>query len=412
MSDFSYIAVNKSGKVQRGILSAVSSEQLRKSLTVRDLELISCERIESQKTLMDIDVGELWRNIFFRKIGDMDKITFAHYMAVMLKAGTPIVETVEVLGEDITNPKLKKLIKKLRSELEAGKTISSLLAKEKFFNEAHIAILKAGESSGKVEEALLRIASDLKRDYQMKRKIKGAMAYPSIILVALIAIGGFITTFVLPKVGEVFKQMNLKIPLPTQILLAIGEFLSKNLLLIAGGIISLGLILAILFKMSDAGMKFLTKVILLVPLVKKLALKISMTRFIRSLSSLLYSGVPIAQALSISGAVFIDSHYQKIIKEAVSRVEKGESLTEVFLSHRQSFEGLMVKMFSVGEKSGRLAELLEDLSDFYEKEVDERLDNISTVIEPILMLLVGVGVAALILAIIGPIYQMIGSLSA
>lgn len=411
MPDYSYIAVNKSGEMQRGLLAAVSSEQLRKSLAVKDLELISCERAELQKKLIDLDIGDIWRNIFFRKIGDMDKITFAHYMAVMLKAGTPIVETVEVLGEDVNNPKLKKIIIKLRSELEAGKTISSLLAKENFFSEAHIAILEAGESSGKVEEALMRISSDLKRDYQMKRKIKGAMAYPLIILVALIFIGGFITTFVLPKVGEVFKQMNLKIPLPTQILLFIGEFISKNLLLLIGGVIVFGLLLTLLFKMSDMGMKFITKVILFIPLVKKLALKISMTRFIRSLSSLLYSGVPISQALSISGAVFVDHHYQKLIKEAVIRVEKGESLTEVFLSHRKSFEGLMVKMFSVGEKSGRLAELLSDLSEFYEKEVDERLENISTIVEPILMLIVGVGVAGLILAIIGPIYQMIGNLS-
>jgi type II secretory pathway component PulF len=380
-----------------------------KNLALNGLELISCQ--EKNTTLFEADIGEIFSLLFYHKISDLEKISFSHYLAVMLKAGVPIIEIIDVLGDDVANPRFKRIIKQLRNELEAGRPISSLLEKEKFFSKAHLAILKAGESSGKVEESLARISNDLNRDYQMKRKIKGAMAYPSIILVALVLIGGFIITFVLPKVGDVFRQMNLKIPLPTRILLATGNFINNNLLIIGVAVAVLIIFFTFLFRTTNLGLRLLVKVIMAIPMIRKITQQINMARFVRSLSSLLSSGVPIAQSLEISGEVFVEGYYQKIMKNAVRRVEKGDSLTNVFSDYKKSFEGILVKLCSVGERSGRLAELLGELSEFYEKEVDERLETVSTIVEPVLMLLVGAGVAVMVLAIIGPIYQMIGNLT-
>jgi type IV pilus assembly protein PilC len=303
------------------------------------------------------------------------------------------------------------MIKALGNELEQGKNLSSFLEKRKFFSPAHLATLKAGEASGKVSEALVRISADLKRDHQMIKKIKGAMAYPLIITLALTGVTVFIVVFVLPKVGDVFKQMNLDIPLPTRILLALGSFLSHYYLYVIAGLGIAGLVLFSLSKTNVLSFKIFSQIVCYLPILKKLVYQVGMARFIRSLSSLLNSGVSIGDSLSISGEIFVSNKRKKIIKSVGEKVRGGVSLTEAFKTHQGSFGGMLVKMCSVGEKSGRLAEILEELAVFYEEEVQEKLDNFSTIIEPVLMLFVGVGVGAMILSIVGPIYQMMGSLT-
>ncbi|MFC1711708.1 type II secretion system F family protein [Patescibacteria group bacterium] len=411
MTNFSFIATTKSGKLKRGTITSSSAEQVRKILAGKGYDLVSCEEQETKGQVLNRNVGEMFSMIFGSKISALDKISFSHHMSVMLKAGVPIIESVEVLGIDVVNYKFSKIIAQLQSELEAGKNLSSVLEKEEFFSKSHLAILKAGEASGNVEDVLARISNDLKREYQVSKKIKGAMAYPGIVTIALVLVSGFIVVFVLPKVGEVFKQMNLKIPLPTKILLAAGELINQYFLIMLGSFIGLSIISYFIFSKTNIGQKVISKIISFIPFVKKLVHQISMARFVRTLSSLLGSGVPIAQSIEISGEVFITGHYQKIIKEAVEKVEKGVSLTTIFKEHAKHFDGLLIKMCSVGEKSGKLAEILDDVAMFYENEVDDKLENISTLVEPILMILVGFGVGGMVLSIIGPIYQMMGNLT-
>lgn len=411
MAEFYYIAINKVGKIKRGSLDAFSSKQVSQILLKKGLELVSCQELANKSSLMELDVGALFRTISHWKISILEKVTFVDNLAVMLTAGVPIVEAVDVLGTDIANPKLKKVIIRLRSFLESGKTVSSLLENEDFFSKAHVAILRAGETSGNVEGSLERIASDLKRDYQITRKIKGAMAYPAVITFALFLITGFILVFVLPKVGEVFKQMNVDIPKITEVLLTVGIFTSEHLLLVLGGIVAFFGVLVYISKMTDFGTKFIHLIISKLPIVKKLVRQISMARFIRTLGSLLSSGVPVSQSIGIAGDVFISPHYKKIMKEAVQKVEKGISLSNILRGNKKYFDGVLIKMCSVGEKSGNLVDILEQVAVFYERDVDDKLENISTIIEPLLMLLVCFGVGAMVLAIISPIYQMIGSLT-
>lgn len=411
MAEFYYIAVNKSDKIKRGSLVATNSEEVSQILSRKGLELVSCQEITGKSSLLELDVANLFRTIAYRKISTLEKISFVDHLAVMLKAGVPIVEAVDVLGTDILNPRLRKIIKRLSSYLESGKTVSSLLENEDFFSKAHIAILKAGETSGDVEGSLERIATDLKRDYQITKKVRGAMTYPAVITLALFLISGFILVFVLPKVGEVFKQMNLDIPKVTEVLLTVGVFTNEHFLQVIAGIIAASGIIVVTLKMTDIGTKFLHKVISMMPIIKKLVRQISMARFIRTLSSLLASGVPVAQSIGIAGDVFVSQNYKNIMKDAVTKVEKGVSLTNILRGHKRYFDGALIKMCSVGEKSGNLADILKQMAVFYEREIDDRLENISTIVEPLLMLLVGFGVGAMVLSIIGPIYQMIGSLT-
>lgn len=411
MPDFSYIAVDKTGQIQRGVIEAPGISQVRKVLGAKDLELVSCEEKKADQAGLNLDVGDTFRRIFFGKITSLEKISFAQHLGIMLKTGVPIIEGVEALASESASPKFKVLIKELASSLERGKSISFFLEEKNFFSPGHLAILKSGEATGKVTESLALIARDLKRDYHLQKKIRSAMAYPIIITAALIATSGFIVIFVLPKVGEVFTQMNLKMPLPTKILLAAGGFVShyfKELVIVLALIIG---VFTLFFKMSNLVSSFFLEMLGLIPIVRKIIKQIGTARFIRSLGSLLASGVPISESLDIASGAFASQRYQNIIKKISEKVKQGVSLTEAFKLHNKYFGEVLIKMCAVGEKSGRLAEIFEELAEFYEEEVKDKLDNFATVIEPILMLLVGLGVGAMILSIVGPIYQMMGSLS-
>lgn len=411
MIEFSYIAIDSAGQIVRGVETAVDQTYLRKTLAVKGLELISCETNLKKRMSFDIDLTVFFQMLFRRRIMPMEKISFAQHLAIMLKTGVPIIEAIEILGSEAISYDFTQTVKKLRSELEKGKSISSILEKEKLFSSPHLAVLKAGETSGKISEALRRIGADLKRDYQMNKKIKGAMAYPLIITLTLLFVSFFIIVFVLPKVGEVFRQMNLKTPLPLRILLIIGNLVSKNLMLF---ILSLGALIIgffFFFRLTKIGSQFIVGLAVKLPVIKKLIYEISIARFVRSLSSLLSSGVPIGLALEISGRIFTNLQYQKLFTEIGEKIKKGVSLTSAFKDQQKVFGGLLIKMCSVGERSGKLAEVLEELALFYEAEVAEKLENFSTIIEPILMIIVGLGVGGMILSILGPIYQMMGSLT-
>jgi type IV pilus assembly protein PilC len=411
MPEFSYIAVNKSGEIKRGIIASSDCSQLRRTMVSRGLELISCQEQEERAAGLNLKLSRLFKFIFSRRITPLEKISFAHHLAVMLKAGVPIIEAVDVLVLENSSPAFKKLIEQLGSELEKGQTISSCLEREKFFSPSHLAILKSGEVSGKVLEALGLIGNDLKRDYKMAKKIKGAMAYPAVIALALVTIMTFIIIFVLPKVGEVFLQMDLELPLATRILLGLSAFISRYFFQISAVLAILIVFLFFIFRRTKTAMILLSRFIYSLPLIRKIVHQMSLTRFIRSLSSLLASGVAIDKSLAISGKAFINKDYQLMIDKIGKRVKEGVSLTVAFKEYQPSFGGMLIKMFSVGEKSGRLAEILEELALFYEDEVNEKLENFSTIVEPILMILVGLGVGGMILSIIGPIYQMMGSLT-
>jgi type II secretory pathway component PulF len=411
MKEFSYIAIDQSGNIERGTLATASSAEIGKILKSRNLELISFQEKAKKKSVFEADIGAAFQKLVGANVTPLERISFASHMGVMFKAGVPIIEAVETLKSEKGSYQYKEVLKAMQAELEKGSPVSKVLEENNFFNPAHLAVLKAGEKSGAVEQSLNRISNDLKRDWKIRKKVKGAMTYPLIITLTLMGVSGYIVIFVLPKVGEVFTAMDLKIPLPTKILLAAGTFLSTYYLPVIIGLVLFGILVYFLFKKLRFVKEFFTDVLCSLPVISKIIHEIGMTRFIRSLSTLLASGVSISESLSISGKVFVNPRYEEMIVEVGKKVKKGVSLTNAFKDYQKQFGGIVVKMCSVGEKSGKLAEILEELANYYEDEVTEKLDNFSTVIEPALMIIVGLGVGGMVLSIVGPIYQMMGSLS-
>ena len=263
--------------------------------------------------------------LFAKKIKLVDKITFIQNLGIMIRSGIPIIDALSVVKEDVENPALSDLIKNLSASLEKGETIHTALRKNPdFLNEAHMGILEAGEVSGQLYESLERIKIDLQKENDLFQKIKGALTYPAVIFMSLIGIGGGIIVVVLPKIAEVFARMGVKkLPITTRVMVAVGTFVSKNLPLSAG-VCAVFITVSLLFVASKGGRKILGNLISSIPLVNGLVADMNYTRFSRTLSALVKSGVNIDQSLEISSRVFSEKTKKIMNDEIIKKVRKGE----------------------------------------------------------------------------------------
>jgi type IV pilus assembly protein PilC len=344
------------------------------------------------------------------KIKLIDKITFLQNLAVMVKSGIPIIDALDVINEDVDNKNFHLFIKKMIINLQKGQSVYSSLKNDKdFLSSAHLGILEAGEISGQLYESLLRIKDDLQKEYNLVQKVKGALSYPAIIFLALIGIGGGIITFVLPKIADVFTRMNVKLPLPTKILINVGSFINHNLILVFVGMMAIGAVLAVFFR-TLSGKKALSWVIAHTPMVNGLVRDITFTRFTRTLSVMIKSGVSIDQGLEIGSKVFPITVAKIVSQDLADNVRKGQTLSSAMKKHKKTFPGILIRMISVGESTGTLGEILNDISDYFERRVDSNLTILTNMLEPLMMLTVGLAIGGAVLSIIGPIYGMVGSM--
>jgi len=316
---------------------------------------------------------------------------------------------LESISDQSTSKKMKAIIEQITINVNNGRTLASSLAMyPKIFNGIFIGMVRVGEASGTLERNLEYIANELEKDYDLTRKVKSAMLYPVIVLSATVILGTGLTIFILPKIVDMFNTFKLDLPLTTQIFLAIANFLVEYgiyiLVVVVVGIIGLRIM-----SKRKKFKKYFHKLYLKIPIFKKIIMNLNLARLNRSLSILLKSGVTINDSLEIATMAVENVQYKDILKQAMVKVKKGNSLTTA-ISHEQYIPSMVNKMIAVGEKTGKLEESLLYLADFYEEEVDNTTKNISTVIEPVLLIVIGLVLGFLAVAIISPIYQFTGSL--
>lgn len=339
-------------------------------------------------------------------VKEHDKIVFATNLAAMIGAGLPISRALSVSERQAKNPKMKNILLLVRGDIQKGGTLHEALERfPRVFSKLFAAMVRAGEESGTLEKSLQNIATQLERSYQLKKRIKGALIYPSIIVVAIVGIGFLMMTHVVPTLSQTFKELGAELPKSTQAIIAVSDFLVNYTALVV--LMVLALIGGIYFLLqTNGGQRGRDKLLLSIPVIGELVKEINAARTARTFASLLAAGVDIVTALKITGEVVQNHYHRDVLKAAEDKVQKGGLLSEVFMKNEDLYPPLMGEMIAVGEETGALSDMLIRVADFYESEVAQKTKNMSTIIEPFLMVLIGISVGFFAIAMIGPIYSL------
>ena len=343
---------------------------------------------------------------YLTRVKTVEKILFVSHLKTMVKAGLSLVESLGVLSQEIENKKLKKVIGEVKSGVEKGTQLSEMLAQyPKIFPAIYVNMIAAGETGGKMEGALEQVAIQMKKSHELNSKIRGAMMYPAVILFAMVGISIEIVFFVLPKLMVMFNDFNAELPLPTKILIFIVESGQKYGIFMGIGVVLI--IVGFVFLLKQYKFKrFVHTTSLRLPIIGAVIKKISLARFTMTLSSLLESTIPIIDAVKICSDVQTNLIYKENLLSVSESLKKGETLSEILARFPKEFPPMVTEMIMVGEKSGKTEEMLRELAEYFAEEVDTTMKNFTTIIEPIIILILGAAVAGIAVAVIMPMYSL------
>jgi len=396
-----YAAKSMAGEEQKGSREAKDKFELAKSLRDEGYVLISAEEKKSR--------GAFVMPSFLGRVSVAERMIFARNLAVMVAAGLPLARSLEILSQESKNQKFKETLLAVAALIKKGTNFSEALKEfPSVFSSLFVAMTASGERTGKLEEALKLIAHQLKREYDLQRKIRGAMIYPAVIIFAMVGIGILMLIYVVPTLISTFQELNIELPLLTRIVIGISDFLINHLIL--GILLIITLILSVYSAArSKAGKSTIDAVILKIPVIAGLVRKNNAARTCRTLGSLVGSGVEILEALDITQNVLQNHYYKNILTEAKKSVEKGEPISKIFIANSKLYPSLVGEMMAIGEEIGKLSEMLFRLAVFYENEVGQATKDLSTIIEPALMIIIGAVVGLFAVSMIQPLYNIVGS---
>jgi type IV pilus assembly protein PilC len=396
MEKFEYKAKNKEGKALKGIVEATDEKQAVSILREKGLLVITLKPKKES-------FGDTIKTTFFRKISLTDKVNFTRQLATMLTAGLRVTEALEIL-ENQSSPAMRKIVEEIRRDIEGGRDLSSSLEKHPdAFDPVYVALVKAGESAGVLEKVLTRLANNLERQKEFQGKIKSAMIYPAIVILGMIVVAAIMIIFVIPKMTTIYEEFQAQLPLPTRVLLSISKFVTFFwwlILLIIGGLI-VGF--RVLLK-NPSFRKQYDQILFRLPIFGNIRQKSILTEFTRTLGLLVGTGILIVDALRILKGSFRSLIYQEAIEQTAKEVEKGLPLASA-LAETGVFPFVLPQMISVGEETGKLDEVLQRISNYFQQESEMAVKGLTTAMEPIMMIILGIGVAFLMISVIMPIYN-------
>jgi len=353
---------------------------------------------------------------FLAKINDLllklsriplsEKLFFIQYLGIMLKAGISLSIALKTLAKQTTNKKFARIITDISNNVERGVSFTeSLKPHEETFGQLFISMVESGEISGKLEEVLAQLYIQFKKQHELISKVKGALTYPVVIIAAMIGIGTFMMIVVVPQITAMFKEFNAELPLATKVLIATSDALIKHGVLVLLGLI-LFIILFIKLLKTYRGKYYWQKLLLKLPIFSPIIKKINLARFARTISSLLKTDIMIIKSFQITANVLGNLHYRQALEEMAVKIKKGGKINEVVANYPELFPPVVTQIISVGEETGELDYILSELAQFYEGEVDQIMNNLPSIIEPLLILTLGVVVGGMAVAIIMPMYTL------
>jgi len=386
------------GKTTKGEVEAGNEQEAAASLREKGGVVLA---VAPQKDARPI-IGRLKGRVSLK-----DKILFTKQLAVMIKAGLPLDQALKVLSEQIPSKSMGRAIHDMARDVEGGIPLSQSMDKHPgIFPAVYVNLIKSGERSGKLEDVLFKLADQQEKDYELISKVRGAMIYPIVIFAALLGVMAIIILFVMPQIQKVFDDLDAALPLPTRILLSTSAFAREWFFVIAalfiGGIVGLRFYV----RRSEEAHAWWDRVKLKVPIFGPLMKKIAMARFTRTTATLITAGLPMLEILDTVADVMGNVVYRDAVRRTRNQVEAGVALSKA-LSDEKIIPSIVSQVVAIGEKSGNLDFSLANIADFYDKEVDATTRNLSSILEPILMIAIGVGVGFVVISVISPIYNLV-----
>jgi len=400
MPQFKYKIKEETGEITESVIEAEDKYTLASDLKKQGKEVLFVEEEKTGGAFIK------YLNRLLTRIKLQDKIVFTKNLASMTEAGLSLTRALDILERQTKNVAFKDVIASLSEGINKGDSFSDGLSKfPKAFSPLFVSMVSAGEESGSLSESLKIVGDQLEKSYILRKKIKGAMMYPMIVVGAMIMIGILMLIYVVPTLTATFKELEVELPASTQFVIFISDFLAENTILAIGIMVTV-VVLFIFSLKTKIGTRASEFVVLRIPIIGKIAKQANSARTARTLSSLLSSGVDMVGAISITRNVVQNSYYKEVLESAGASVQKGTPLSESFKSREDLYPILVGEMVEVGEETGKLSEMLLEVAIFYENEVDTATKNISTIIEPFLMVIIGIVVGFFALSMITPMYSL------
>lgn len=400
---FIYQARSKEGKIEKGTVEASSKEAAAVILQKYDLIVVSLKEAKASFSFLQA-------RFFKKKASKKDLAVFSRQLSVMIDARVPVVQSLMTLAAQTTKGDFRDTITRVAEMVEEGNSLSeAFISFPGVFDIFYTNLIKSGEASGKISESLDYLSAHLEREHDITSKIRGAMIYPIVILSALLVVVVIVMTVVMPKLITILQDMGGKVPLTTRMLIGFYNFFMHYgwIVLIAFA----GLVAFLVYYLrTEKGKKVFDTVVIKVPFISDFLGKTYLTRFAENLSTLITAGLPVTRALSITKDTIRNSVYREIIGETEEGVSEGAKISSILVKHPKQIPAFVVQMIKVGEETGKLNQTLMEIVNFYQKEITRIVDNFMTIIEPILILILGLGVALLAVSVLSPMYGMLGSM--
>jgi len=401
---FNYIAQTKTGKKRTGTVEASDLKKAKEKLLEKDWILVSIDSVEKKKKRKNIFP-------FLGRISFLDKFLFVKHLGMMIKAGLPLREAIFEIQEQTGSRKFKRVLDDIISCLDNGESLADSLAKHPaVFDELFVNLIKAGEASGTLEENLKYLISQLEKNHDLKNKVKAALFYPALILSSTFALVGILAIYILPKLLPLFESFEIQLPLPTRILIWVIRLFQNHGFIIFIQIIVLILIFVFISRFRSVK-KINHRILLRLPIIGKLNRNVNLAYFSRTLGTLIGSGIPIIEALNITANTLTNAIYREQLKASIVRIQHGEEISSHLKTKPNLFPPVFCRMINVGEKTGKLDDSFIYLARFYEKEVSDTARNLSTILEPLLLIIIGLVIGFIAVSIIMPIYEITHGLS-
>lgn len=402
MPIYNYIVKDLSGVEHKGTIETADEHSVSRILSKKSLIVISIKEKKGNPANI--------LNKFLNKISFTQVVIITRQLATMIEAGLVLSEALDILESQQTNKKLKDVLGEVSRDVKSGLDLASALRKHpEAFPALYCNLIKAGESSGKLDDVLIQMATSLEKDREFRSRIRGAMIYPIVITIMMILVGGVMIFFVIPKLTSLYSQSNIDLPLPTKILIGTSDFFLGYwwmilIFIVVGGIAFRR------WTSTPSGKYIFDRFLLRVPVVNKVIEGTSLTNFTRTFGLLIASGIPILDSLVIVKDVMGNAVYKKAIETSAQGVERG-LLFSTQLEQLGIFPRIVPQMFRVGEETGKVDDIAFKLSDYFESESDHLVKNLTVIIEPVILVILGIGVGFLVLSIILPIYKLTNSFS-